>query len=84
MKNWTLRFRQEDRINFEEVRSGIKEYETRAASVKYVPIVEGDILTFVCGDDKFTKKIVKRFHWKDIDSMVKEIPLKKLCLRLSL
>lgn len=78
MKNWTLRFRQIDKKNFEEVRSGVKEYETRAATVKYIPIKEGDTLTFVCGKDRFTKKITQRLHWKSIDEMIKEIPFKKV------
>ena len=78
MKNWTLRFREVDRDNFEEVRSGSKAIETRAASVKYRPIVAGDTLTFACGKDKFQKVITKVYHWPSIDAMVKEVPFKKI------
>jgi ASC-1-like (ASCH) protein len=78
MKNWKLRFRQEDKRNFEEVREGSKEYETRAATVKYLPIKAGDTLIFMCGRSSFSKKIIKRFHWPDIDTMVKEVPYKKI------
>ncbi len=78
MKIWTLRLRAKDVSIFEEIRSGIKEYETRAATIRYQPIQEGDTLIFVCGKDRFSKKISMKFHWPDIDSMVKEIPFKKI------
>lgn len=78
MKTWTLRFRAVDKKNFEELRSGIKSVETRAASVKYQPIEKGDTLTFVCGKDKFSKTITKKFHFKSIDAMFKKIPFKKI------
>ena len=60
MKTWTLRFRAIDKKNFEELRSGIKAVETRAASVKYQPIKKGDVLIFTCGKDRFSKTITKR------------------------
>lgn len=78
MKNWTLRFRAIDNDNFEEVKNGIKSIETRAGTIKYQPIEVGDTLTFVCGKDRCTKKIVKKFHWPSIDVMVKEINFKKI------
>lgn len=78
MKNWTLRFRQVDRNNFEEVRDGSKSIETRAATIKYRPIEVGDTLTFVCGKDRFIKTISKKYHWAGIDEMLKEVPLKKV------
>lgn len=78
MKNWTLRFRAVDKARFEEVRSGLKSVETRAATVKYQPIAAGDMLTFVCGGESFTKRIVKKYHFKTIETMVKEIPMKKI------
>jgi ASC-1-like (ASCH) protein len=78
MKTWTLRFRAKDKINFEEVRSGIKEYETRAGTVKYQPIEVGDTLIFTCNGDTFSKIITEKYAWPDIDAMVKEIPFKKI------
>ena len=78
MKTWTLRFRQVDRKNFEELRSGEKAVETRAASVKYQNIAVGDILTFVCGKEKFSKVIKKKEHYQSIDAMLKKIPFKKI------
>ncbi|MDO8408035.1 MAG: hypothetical protein Q7S95_02245 [bacterium] len=78
MKNWTLRFRKADKKNFDEVESGVKSIETRAATVKYQPIVAGDTLTFVCGQERCTKRVVKRFHWSSIDAMVRDIDYKRV------
>lgn len=78
MKTWTLRFRAVDKDNFEELHSGAKSVETRAATVKYEPIQEGDALTFVCGKASFTKRIREKRHFKSIGAMVKEIPFKKI------
>ncbi len=78
MKNYTLRFRAEDKDDFNKVKAGIKSIETRAATVKYQPIEVGDTLTFVCGEERFVKKVSKRFHWPSIDAMVEEIDFKKV------
>lgn len=74
MKNWILRFRQADKKLFNEVKDGSKSIETRAATVKYKPIEVGDTLTFVCGNERLLKTITKKYHWKSIDQMVKQIP----------
>lgn len=78
MKTYTLKFRQEDRNNFEDVRKGIKPIETRAGTVRYQPIEVGDTLVFVCGDERFEKKVTKKYHWPSIDAMVAEIPFNKI------
>ncbi|MBI4066022.1 hypothetical protein HY412_02440 [Candidatus Kaiserbacteria bacterium] len=78
MKNWTLRFRAVDKKNFDEVTDGSKSIETRAGTVKFQQIQIGDTLTFVCGRDRCTKKITKKFHWASIDAMVKEIDFKRI------
>lgn len=78
MKTWTLRFRAVDRDNFNEVRRGTKSVETRAATVKYEPIKEGDTIRFVCGKAAFTKRVVKKYHFKTVAAMTKKIPIKKI------
>ena len=78
MKNWTLRFRQVDRARFEEVKSGLKSIETRAATVKYQPIQKGDTITFVCGKDRFVKQIGGVYHFATPEAMVKKLPLQKI------
>lgn len=78
MKNWTLRFRQVDKALFEEVRSGFKSIETRAATIKYRSIQKGDTITFVCGKDRFIKQIVGVYHFATPEAMIKKLPLKKI------
>ena len=78
MKTWTLRFRKVDKRNFEELRSGIKSVETRAASIKHQPIEKGDTLIFICGKDKFSKIITKKNHFKSIDAMFNKVPFRKI------
>jgi ASC-1-like (ASCH) protein len=78
MKKWTLRFRAVDKKNFEELRSGIKPIETRAASVKYRPMAIGDEIKFICGSDSFVRKISKRHQWPSIDAMVEDVSFKKI------
>lgn len=74
MKSWTLRFRAIDKKNFDQVKNGSKPIETRAATVKYQPIEIGDELVFVCDNEKFSKKIIKKEHFKSIDEMIQHIP----------
>lgn len=78
MKNWMVRFRVVDKERFEEVRSGRKKYETRAATVKYEPMTIGDTITFVCGTKRFKKRIVKKYHFKTPAGMLKKLPLRRI------
>ena len=55
--NHTLKFNQENRDIFNAIKSGQKKVETRAATVKYKNIKEGDEVVFVCGKDKFSKQV---------------------------
>ncbi|MBI2109422.1 MAG: hypothetical protein HYT93_04615 [Parcubacteria group bacterium] len=73
-----FRFRKVDKARFEELKSGAKEIETRAATVKYQSIAIGDRIKFVCGEDSFSKIVNKKYHWPSIEAMVKEIPFKKI------
>lgn len=78
MKEWTLRFRVRDKNNFNEVKSGLKSIETRAASPRYQSIKEGDIVVFVCGDERFTREVAGVRRFKSISAMLKEIDYKKI------
>lgn len=78
MKTWTLRFRAVDEKIFNEIRDGSKSVETRAATIKYKPIEVGDVLLFVCGKKRLSKKITKKNHFSSIDFMIKKIPYKKI------
>jgi ASC-1-like (ASCH) protein len=71
----TLRFAAKDRRSFDEIRTGRKLVETRAATVKYQPIEVGDELVFSCAGEKFSKKVARKYHWASVEEMVKEVPL---------
>ncbi len=74
MKRLVLRFRAVDKDNFEEIRSGVKSIETRAATDKYRKIVKGDTLLIVCGKEKLEKKVKKVKIFKSL----KALPRKKI------
>lgn len=71
-------FREVDRARFEEVHSGLKQVETRAGTEKYRLIKAGDEIIFKCGDDSFSKKVAKVYHWPSIEAMLAEVPLKNV------
>lgn len=73
-----MRFRAVDKARFDEIRSGLKSVETRAATIKYEPIEAGDSIKFICRKDSFTKHIAGKHHFKTIAAMVKKVPLKKI------
>ena len=78
MKTKILRFRRKDAADFERIRVGIKSVETRAASPKYQSLEMEDTLVFVCGKDRFSKIIKKKYHFKSIRAMFQRIPFKKI------
>ena len=78
MKSYTLRFRAADKAIFEEMKSGLKAIETRAATVRYKPIEAGDILVCVCGKDRFSKRVARKRHFPSLDALMKEIDFKKI------
>ena len=67
----TLRFRAVNRNIFDAIRSGKKKIETRAGSPKFFNIEVGDMLVFICGKDRFEKKVKKAKKFKDIKSLLK-------------
>jgi len=78
MKKHSLRIRQVDKFIFDSIRDGEKAIETRPATDKYRKIKEGDILVFICGDEKLEKEIEKVDYYKSIDEMTKVIDFKKI------
>lgn len=66
-----LRFRRADKATFENIRSGVKKVETRAASKKYQRIEIGDEITFVCGGDTFKRRAKKVSYFKDVDDLLR-------------
>ena len=71
IKSIILRLRAVDRYIFKAIKIGSKKIETRAGSPKYFNIKAGDMLIFVCGKDRFSKKIKMVRRFKDIKSLHK-------------
>lgn len=78
-----LRFRQADRAIFEDVRSGRKTVETRAATVKFRNIKPGDTVILICGKDKFEKKVRKAEIFKNIADLISKYKIKDIAPHLS-
>ena len=75
MKDHTLVMREVDRSIFEDIVSGKKTIETRAATEKYRAIKSGNTLTFKCGEDKVTKVVEKSQHYKSLEDMFTHLPM---------
>lgn len=69
------RFRQVDKKLFEDIKTGRKTVETRAATVRYQNYIRGDQIKFVCGQESVTKKISAVSHFPTIVSLFKKISL---------
>ncbi len=74
MKTHTLFFHPEDHHNFEYIRSGEKQIETRAGSEAYNQISTGDTIVFACGEEEIIKVVRLIKHFQSIDELLKEIP----------
>ena len=57
MAKHILKFRQADKDIFKDIRSGRKTVETRAGTVKFRNIKSEKTVIFICGKDKFEKKV---------------------------
>lgn len=78
MKEWILRFRAKDRVNFLEIKHRLKTIETRAATPRYRKIENGDVLVFVCGKERLRRRVKRVRFFKSINSMTKVISYKKI------
>lgn len=66
-----LRISSKYRYIFQAIKSRKKKIETRAGSPRYFNIKAGDRLVFVCGKDKFQKKIKKVRKFKSVEALHK-------------
>jgi ASC-1-like (ASCH) protein len=82
MKNHRLPFQATDKQMFDDIKSGLKSIETRAGTVAYQKIVEGDTLTFTCGKDKLVKVVKEVRHYNSLDEMFNELDLKDIMPRV--
>ena len=70
-KSAVLRISSKYSYIFNAIKSGKKKTETRAGSSKFINIKRGDTLVFVCGKEKFEKKVKKVKKFKDVSSLLK-------------
>lgn len=70
-KKHTLKFNIINRYIFDAIKNGQKKVETRAGSPRYFDIQKGDTLIFVCGKDRFEKKVKKVRKFKSIKTLHK-------------
>ena len=78
MAKHILRFRQVDKDIFEDIRNGKKIVETRAATVKFRNIKLGDTVVFICGKDKFDRKVKRAQIFKSIASLLNKYKVKDI------
>jgi len=83
MVRYSLRFRQADKDIFENIRSGKKTVETRAATVKYKNIKAGDTVIFVCDADKFEKQVKSAEIFKSISEMLQKHRIQDIAPKLT-
>ncbi|MDB4940113.1 MAG: uncharacterized protein JWO40_538 [Candidatus Doudnabacteria bacterium] len=69
MTNHILNFREVDKKTFELIRDGVKKVETRAGSKEYLLIQAEDTITFVCGSENVTKKVIKANRFKSFTEL---------------
>ncbi len=77
-KTWTLKLRASDMEMFDQIKSGAKSIETRAATIKYRPIEKGDTLVFSCGSKRLSRVILAKHHFSGVDALVAKMPFKKI------
>ncbi len=65
-------------FSFKTLKNGSKNVETRAATDRYKNIAVGDKLIFVCGKNKFNKKVKKATVFKSIDCMLRIYKVKDI------
>lgn len=78
-----MRFRQVDKNIFEDIRSGKKTVETRAATTKFRNIKSGDSVVFVCGSEKFEREVKSAKIFRSIPELLSEYDFRKVAPRLS-
>jgi ASC-1-like (ASCH) protein len=67
-----LRFNKKNRNIFEAIRDGRKRVETRAATSKYADVKAGEIATFSCDGETFTRTITAVRHFPSVTALLKK------------
>jgi ASC-1-like (ASCH) protein len=75
MKQHILRLRSKDSSIYNDIVTGRKTVETRAATSKNRKIVRGDTIKFVIGKDSVVHRVQSVQHFDSVDEMLKVISL---------
>lgn len=78
MKTWTVRFRAKDKDIFDLVKIGKKDIETRAATPRHMLVNVGDTLLFLCGKEKFSRKVSRVAHYPTLEELFKSEKLSSI------
>ncbi|KKW18954.1 MAG: hypothetical protein UY61_C0072G0005 [Candidatus Adlerbacteria bacterium GW2011_GWC1_50_9] len=78
MKTWILRIRAENRIIFNQIKSGRKKVETRAfgftkTGKNFRSVQKGDTLLFMCSRARLRKKVKKIKKFRTIDVFFEKV-----------
>ncbi|MBI2406500.1 MAG: hypothetical protein HYV25_02870 [Candidatus Harrisonbacteria bacterium] len=76
--SFLLRFRSVNRDIFEAIRAGKKKVETRAATARYAGIKAWDVVTFLCGKDKFQRRVKRATIFRTIGAMLKKYTVRDI------
>ncbi len=82
-RTYVLRIRAEDSWVFRAIKSGRKSVETRAlgkteTGKSFGDVKKGDVLLFMCGEDRLRKPVKKVQKFKSVKSMLVKISYKKI------
>jgi ASC-1-like (ASCH) protein len=66
-----LVFNKNNKDIFDAIRDGSKKIETRAATVKYKNLEEGEAISFSCAGESFEKKIAKVTYFASIAALLR-------------
>lgn len=73
-----LTFNKKNRDIFEAVRDGRKRVETRAATSKYADVKAGEVATFVCDGETFTRTITAVRHFPSVEALLKKYAVSEI------
>ena len=72
MKNYRFVISKTNQEIFENIHSGKKKIETRAATIRYKDIAVGDTIVFVCNGSSFEQKILRVEHFSSVEDLLKK------------
>ena len=74
-----VRFRAVDKGIFLDIKNRKKKIETRAATERYRNVKRGDTLVFVCGQEKFERKVKKARPARGAGALLRFYSFRQIC-----